>query len=219
MSLLDFARGPAIDAALAIFCLGLLWRLTSLLLLPRAKDNSVPKAGAPGAVPAAFRGFMRHMWVPEPYRRAALFSAVNGWVFHLGLAIVVFGFAQHILFIKGLTGLSWPGLPTGVVSTVAVITLASLLAAMTRRLTNPVLKLISTTGDYFAWLVTVLPVITGLMAINHLLLPYETMLALHILSVAALLIWFPFGKLMHAVLVFFTRSKTSIFHARRGVEI
>ncbi len=58
MSLLDFARGPAIDAALAIFCLGLLWRLTSLLLLPRAKDNSVPKAGAPGAVPAAFRGFM-----------------------------------------------------------------------------------------------------------------------------------------------------------------
>ena len=40
-----------------------------------------------------------------------------------------------------------------------------------------------------------------------------------VLSVAALLIWFPFGKLMHAVLVFFTRTKTAVFHARRGVEI
>jgi nitrate reductase gamma subunit len=148
-----------------------------------------------------------------------LFSVLNGWVFHLGLAIIVFGFAQHILFIKGLFGLSWPGLPTGVISVAAVITLASLLAALTRRLTNPVLKLLSTGNDYFSWLVTFLPVITGLVAVNHLFAAYETLLALHILSVAAFLIWFPFGKLMHAFLVFITRTKTSITHARRGAEI
>lgn len=219
MSLLDFARGPALDAAIAIFCLGVLWRLISLLLLPRATDRSIRRANAPSDFAAAFRGFFRHMWVPEPYRRATLFSVLNGWVFHFGLAIIVFGFAQHILFIKGLFGLSWPGLPTGVISVVAVITLASLLAALTRRLTNPVLKLLSTGNDYFSWLVTFLPVITGLVAVNHLFAAYETLLALHILSVAAFLIWFPFGKLMHAFLVFFTRTKTSIVHARRGAEI
>jgi nitrate reductase gamma subunit len=219
MSLLDFARGPALDAALAIFCLGLLWRLLSLLLLPRARDISVARPDAPSAFGAAVRGFFRRMWVPEPYRRATLFSVVNGWVFHVGLAIVVFGFAQHILFIRSLIGLSWPGLPTGIVTLVAVITLASLIAALTRRLSNPVTRLISTVNDYFSWLITFLPVITGLIAVNHLFAPYETLLAIHILSVAALLIWFPFGKLMHAVLVFFTRTKTAVFHARRGVEI
>jgi len=219
MSLLDFARGPALDVALAIFCLGLLWRLLSLLLLPRLRDLSVARPGSPSPIAAAGRGFFRHMWVPEPYRRAVMFPVVNGWVFHLGLAIVVFGFAQHILFFKGLFGISWPGLPTGIISVVAVITLASLVAGLTRRLTNPVMRIISTANDYFSWLITFLPVLTGLIAVNHLLLPYETLLAIHILTVAALLIWFPFGKLMHAVLVFFTRSKTSVFHARRGVEI
>lgn len=219
MSLLDFARGPALDVALSIFCLGVLWRLVSLLMLPRAKDSSLRRAGAPSDASAAFRGFFRHMWVPEPYRKATLFPVVNGWVFHVGLAIIVFGFAQHILFIKSLSGLSWPGLPTGIVSVVAVVTLASLLAALTRRLTDPVLKILSTGNDYLTWLLTMLPVLTGLIAINHLVEPYETLLALHLLSVAAFLIWFPFGKLMHAFLVFFTRTKTSIVHARRGAEI
>lgn len=219
MTLLDFARGPALNVALAIFCLGLLWRLFSLLLLPRARDISARRANEPSAFGAALRSFFRHMWVPEPYRKAALLSVLNGWVFHVGLAIIVFGFAQHVQFIRSLFGISWPGLPTGVITTVSVITLASLIAALVRRMSNPVLRLISGLNDYFSWLITFLPVITGLIAVNHLFADYETLLGLHILSVAALLIWFPFGKLMHAVLVFFTRSKTGIFYARRGAEI
>jgi nitrate reductase gamma subunit len=58
-----------------------------------------------------------------------------------------------------------------------------------------------------------------LIAVGHFWEPYELLLALHMLSVAALLIWFPFGKLMHAFLVFLTRSETGIFYSRRGVEI
>ena len=54
------------------------------------------------------------------------------------------------------------------------------------------------------------------MAVSHLWAPYETLLAIHILSVALFLIWFPFGKLMHAFLVFLTRSETGVFYSRRG---
>ena len=61
------------------------------------------------------------------------------------------------------------------------------------------LRLISTGNDYFTWLITTLPVLTGLLAVSHLGARYETLLAIHLLSIAALLIWFPFGKLMHAV--------------------
>jgi nitrate reductase gamma subunit len=219
MSLLDFARGPALEVAFAVFLFGVLWRLVSLLLLPAAAERSVARPGAPSSFGAAVSGFMRHMWPASPYARLSVFPLVNGYVFHIGLALVAFGFAQHIQFVKSLTGLSWPALPAGVVSTVAVITLASLLAALVRRLTSPVLKLISTANDYFTWLVTMLPVVTGLVAFNHFWEPYETLLALHILSVALLLIWFPFGKLMHAFLVFLTRGATGIFYGRRGVKI
>lgn len=219
MTLLDFARGPALNIAMAVFAFGVAWRLLSLLLLPWSRDNSVPRKGAPSRFTASLRGFTRHMWPAKPYVRSSLLSTLNGYVFHIGLAIVVFGFAQHILFVKDLFGVSWPGLPTGVISVVAVITLASLIAALVRRVTNPVLRLISTANDYFSWLVTLLPVATGLLAVSHLGAPYETLLAIHILTVALLLIWFPFGKLMHAFLVFLTRSETSVFYSRRGVEI
>ncbi len=219
MTLLDFARGPALEFALAIFVLGVSWRLLSLLLLPWARDKSVPRADAPSPLMGAAKGFARHLWPPKAFIKSSLFATVNGYVFHIGLAIIVFGMAQHILFLQGLFGLSWPNLPSGIITVAAIITLASLLAALVRRLTSPVLRLISTANDYFSWFVTILPVVTGLVAVSHLWAPYETLLAVHILSVALLLVWFPFGKLMHAFLVFLTRSETGIFYSRRGAEI
>ncbi len=219
MSLLDFARGPALEIAFAVFVFGVLWWLLSLLLLPWGKDRSAARPGGHSAIVAAARGFARHMWPPKSFVRGSLFATINGYVFHIGLAIIVFGLGQHILFLRGLFGFGWPNLPTGIISIVAVITLASLVAALVRRLTDPVLRLLSTFNDYFSWLVTILPVVTGLVAVSHLWAPYETLLAVHILSVALLLIWFPFGKLMHAFLVFLTRSETGIFYSRRGVEI
>ena len=83
---------------------------------------------------------MRHLWPQKPFVKTSLFVTVNGYVFHLGLAIIVFGLAQHILFLRGLFGVAWPNLPSGVIQVVGVITLASLLAALVRRLTSPVLS-------------------------------------------------------------------------------
>lgn len=219
MSLLDFARGPALYFALAVFLLGVLWRLVALLALPWAKDRSKPREGAPGRIGGAMGTMVRHLWIPKDFGMTSRFAFINGYILHIGLAIIVFGFVQHILFIRGLFGISWPGLPTGVITLVSVVTLASLVAALVHRMTNPVLRLISSFNDWFTWLITTLPVLTGLIAVSHLGARYETLLAIHMLSVAALLIWFPFGKLMHAFLVFVTRSETGAFYGRRGVKI
>jgi nitrate reductase gamma subunit len=202
-----------------VFVAGTLWRLVGLLMLPRVGDLSPAREGAPGPVSAALRTIVRRMWPRAEFARATLFSTVNGYVFHIGLAVVVFGLAPHILFIRNLLGLHWPSLPSGVVYGVGVVTLASLFAALARRLTHPVLKLLSDAGDYLSWLLTALPVATGLLASSHLGARYETLLALHILSIAALLIWFPFGKLMHAMLFAFARGATGIRFSHRGVNV
>jgi nitrate reductase gamma subunit len=47
---------------------------------------------------------------------------------------------------------------------------------------------------------------------------YETVLALHILSICLLLVWFPFGKLMHALFIWPSRYKVGAAFARRGVR-
>ena len=94
-----------------------------------------------------------------------------------------------------------------------------MLAALANRLSSPVLRLISRADDYISWLMTFLPVITGLLAVSHLGARYEVLIAIHILSVAAFLIWFPFGKLMHAFLFVFSRGMTGVRFGHRGAEL
>ena len=57
---------------------------------------------------------------------------------------------------------------------------------------------------------------TGLAATAHIGAPYEKLLAWHILSVDVLLVWFPFGKLMHAFYLFPSRAINGALLHRKG---
>jgi len=219
IDLLDFARGPALQVSIGIFVLGVTWRLIRLALMPKAVIPSAPREHSVPLFMGGIHEIFRKMLPNKTFAKRTMFSFINGWVFHLGLLIVVLGLGAHIMFIKHLTGLSWPNLPSNLVFLVAVITLMSLVAALVHRLTSPVLRLISTADDYFTWFVTTLPIVTGLAATMHLGARYELLLAVHILSICLFLIWFPFGKLMHSFLVFATRGKTGMEMARRGVKL
>ncbi len=219
MDLLAFSRGPALTFALAVFVLGVLWRLVGVLSLPAWRDESPPREGAPPAWLAALQAIFGKMIPHRTFLKTGIFTTINGYVFHIGLAICVFAFAPHILLLKSLFGVSWPSLPSGMVYAAGVLTAGSLLAALVYRLTSPVLKLISRAEDYVSSALTFLPVMTGLAAASHIGARYETLLAIHILSICAFLIWFPFGKLMHAFLFVFSRGATGIRFRHRGAQI
>ncbi|PHR60514.1 MAG: nitrate reductase [Robiginitomaculum sp.] len=217
--LLDFARGPALQFSLAVFVFGVVWRLVSLLFMPRLKDKSAIRSGAKPTMIAAVAEFFRRMLPKPEFAKRTRFTTINGWVFHLGLAIIVLTFAPHVLFIKSLTGLTWPALPNIVIFAVGGVTVVSLILALAHRLSSPVLKLISTMDDYVTWVVTITPVLTGLAAASHVGLRYETLLAIHILSICVFFVWFPFGKLMHGFLVFLTRGEMGAQLNRRGIKL
>ena len=227
MDLLSFARGPALTAALAVFVLGKLWRLAGVLRRPRMPDLSPAREGAPASLTGALRAVVHGMWPRKEFVQAALVTTVNGYVFHIGLALVFFGYAPHIAFIRRLTGLSWPALPDMAMYLAAGATIIALLVALVSRLTNPVLRTISTADDLFTWSVTFLPVITGMavafepsaatLARDHVIYPVP--LAVHLLTLELLLIWFPFGKLMHAFLFAFSRAATGMRFSHRGVRL
>ncbi|MDH3812696.1 MAG: nitrate reductase, partial [Gammaproteobacteria bacterium] len=61
-------------------------------------------------------------------------------------------------------------------------------------------------------------IVTGLLISVRIGFRYETLLAIHILSVALLMIWLPFGKLGHTFLVFVTRGTTGMVFERRGAK-
>ena len=219
MELLEFARGPALTFAITIFIAGIVFRIVSLFALWRTKDSSAGSPREKSAFSAALREVIRRLWPQAVYKQDTMFELVNGYVFHIGLAIIVFALAPHILFFKDLIGLSWPSLPNNVIYAVSIITMVSLIAALVMRYANPAQRIISTFDDWFSWLVTFLPVLIGIIATSHLGARYETLLGLHILSVALLLIWLPFGKLMHFFLVFVTRSQTGAHLSHRGAQL
>ncbi len=216
MELLDFARGPALQFGLYAFVIGTVWRLLGILLLAAKPDHSAPRKS--GGFPAALKMIFSRSFTAPAFQQDTLYPKILGYVLHLGLFVVVFLFVPHILFFKGLIGLEWPGLPNNVVYFAGVITAGVGVSLLVRRLTSPVLRLISNFDDYFSWAITMLPIITGLIIPIRFGIRYETLLAIHLLSVAVLLVWLPFGKLAHAFLVFFSRGTTGMIFERRGAK-
>ena len=216
MTLLDFARGPALQWALVIMIAGMLWRFFGVVLLMRGKVLSKPRSDK--TVQAGIRTILKRSWIPPVMGKRTRYQLVTGYVMHIGLFVVILLFVPHIEFIRGITGVGWPGLPNDVVTAAAVLTIGVLVALLIRRMTQPVLRAISNADDYISWFVTTLPLLTGIMAFAHLGPRYETMLAIHILSVALLMVWIPFGKLMHMVLFIPSRWQVGTKFERRGVE-
>lgn len=216
MTLLDFARGPALEWSLIIFAVGSLWRLVGALLVRRRADFSAPRSHA--SLPGGVRTMFTRMLPRREFRAGTRFGVVAGYALHVGLAVVVFLFTPHILLFDSLFGISWPGISNDLVMFAGAVTVAALLALLVRRLTTPLLKSISGADDYISWLMTLLPVVTGMLAYAHIGGPYPTVLAVHILTVEAMLVWFPFGKLFHAVLWIPSRAQMGAAMQRRGVR-
>ncbi len=209
--LLIWARGPAFEWALAIFVFGMLLRLFEILSLGRKPDLSAARdSGVSGGLRTIFtRSLPRQtVFAREPLR------IINGYILHIGLFVVIFLYRPHI----ELFGVGWSGLPSGMVDAITAITILSLFVALLMRIYSPVLQRISTFGDYLVWLVTLLPLVTGYMAYNHLLLDYTQMLAYHILSAELLLVVAPFTKLTHMFSFVLSRWYQGYLAGRRGVE-
>lgn len=222
MSLLEFARGPALWVSLAVLFAGSVWRIAGIFRLKTRPDFSEPRDTR--LLAGALRTIVSRMVPKKEFRETEKVGTFNAYVYHVGLAVIAFGFLPHIYFVERLTGLLWPALPAPAVYLAVAITFVSLLIMLMERLTDPVLRLLSNFDDYFSWFVTFLPLVTGMIVINHPfpsgvapVSPLDPLpLAIHLLSVELLFVWLPFGKLSHAFLVFVSRGITGAASARKG---
>lgn len=216
LELLTWLRGPGLAISAGIFLAGVLWRLLEVFLLGRHRDLAPPRR-ARGA--SGLHTVVRRSLASEGMLKRSPVNYIAGYVFHIGLGLIVFFGIPHILLIEGLVGASWPGLPSGVIELVTVLTMAAMVVLLVDRLTNPVKRFLSGFGDWFGWTVTFLPVLTGWMAVQHLVLPYTNLLVLHVLTAEILLVVLPFSKLFHTFTLFGSRWYNGKAHAHRGVPV
>jgi nitrate reductase gamma subunit len=217
MDLLSFARGPALKVAIGVFFVGVVWRVLALMLLRIRREHSRPRSSLFRYVSIGLFATASRSWPhPQFIKRTGAGEAL-GYSYHMGLFAVILMYGPHIVFLAGLLGIgAWPGLPSSVITGIAVVTATLFAGVLYRRVTVPVIRMLSNFDDYFTWFITMLVLLTGLAASAHLGARYETLLAIHILSVDAMLIWFPFGKLMHAFYIMPSRALNGAILARKG---
>ena len=214
LDLLTFARGSALNGALMLCTVGIVLRLFEIFGLGRKDDLAKPRANSPGS---GWRTLFTRSLPPQGMLKRDPITYVGGYVFHLGLLITILLFAPHIEFIRSMAGISWSSLPSPLVDASAVASIIALGMLLAHRLNNPVKRMLSGFGDYVAWTVTLLPLLTGYLTYHHLFVEYTLMLALHLFSVELLLVLLPFTKLFHTFSVFISRWYNGDIFGRKGV--
>lgn len=162
-----------------------------------------------------------------------------GWVFHLALAAVLFRHLRY--FLQPVPALVVLAQPIGVLAGFAMV--GGLLALWARRFLVPRIRYISGPSDHLMLallvaigvsglfmkfvahtdIVALKAFFLGLMYLDWRPMPDDTILAVHLSLVAALMIVFPFSKLLHAPGVFFSPSRNQADdsrerrHAPRGL--
>lgn len=224
--LLMWARGPGFDIALAVFLFGIALRIVEIIVIGRKRDLAPAKG-------SALAGGIRTIFSRSVPRQGLVAYApvtyIGGYLFHVTFFICLLFFGPHIVMLDSILGVSqwwpgalsfhWPDFGRVIIETSAAISILALFALLFTRLGDPVRKALSTFDDYLVWLLTMLPMLTGYIAVNKLFGADGTLwIGLHILSVELLLVVFPFTKLMHAVTFLMSRYYNGAIQGRKGAQ-
>ena len=210
---LDFVQGPLWYIAVVIFVVGVALRLVDVFRQGRQAELA-PSRG-PGLA-GALRTIVSRSWTAPGFTRGAAFHLIAGYMFHIGLFIVLFFAAPHIAFIEErILGFGWTPAPHWLFILAANLAFAGLLLAWLRRVMHPVMRQISTFDDHAAAILTFMVMFTGCMA---LLQSHDSLRAIHMLTVEILMIYFPFSRLMHAFTFLIARGYTGAAMGRKGVN-
>lgn len=209
-----WARGPAFEIATVILVVGMIVRIIEIVMLGR-KENLAAARGS--ATAGGFKEIAARSLPQKGVFQRSAFTIVMGYIFHIGLFVVIFLLAPHIAVFDKVLGISWPALPTNIVDAVSVITILALVAVLIYRLNSKVQRYLSGPMDYVVWALTILPLITGYMAFHRIGFSGTMLMAVHIMSVELLMIAFPFTKLSHAFTLFLARFYNGAVTGLKGI--
>ena len=109
MTLLEFARGPALQWSLIIFTIGVVWRLVGMFLL--LKDRSFSKPRSTATVRGGVSTVIMRSVPPHDLEKNIVFQHVSGYAWHIGLFVTILLFGPHMPFFESILGFDWPTLP------------------------------------------------------------------------------------------------------------
>jgi len=210
---LEFVEGPLWYFAVVVFLAGVAIRLADVFVRGLKPDLALPRSGGTGG---ALRTIVTRSWTAEGFTRGATFHLIAGYMFHIGLFVLLFWAAPHVEFIEErILGFGWASAPHWLFILACDLAFAGLILLWLRRVMHPVMRKISTFDDHAGAILIFVVMFTGCMA---LLKSHDSLRAIHMLTVCLLMIYFPFSRLMHTFTFAFSRGYTGAAMARKGVR-
>ena len=211
-------------AATLVLVGGTAYRVYTYIRVPA--PLKIPTTPAPVTRTGVALRLGREVLLFESLFRANLWLWLAGWLFHVGLALVL---VRHLRYFTEPVW-SWVAFqqPFGVYAAFAMV--LGLAGLMVRRIFVARVRYISTPSDYLMLvlllaiglsglamkyvahtdIVAVKRFFLGLMVADWQPLPADPVLYVHLLLVAALMLVFPVSKLLHAPGVFFSPSRNQV---------
>jgi nitrate reductase gamma subunit len=211
-------------AAAVVLLGGLATRIVDYARTPA--PLKIPTTPAPTTRSGVWLRMLREVVLFESLFKGSLWTWLFGWLFHASLALVL---ARHLRYFTEPVWF-WVALvqPFGVLAGLGM--LAGLAGLLARRVFVDRIRYISTPSDYLMLVLLLLIAASGLgmkyifhtdvvgvkafflglMMFDWQPLPADAPLYVHLALVAALMIVFPFSKLLHAPGVFFSPSRNQV---------
>ena len=215
-------------AATLVLVGGLLLRIVQYATTPA--PLKIPTTPAPTTRPGVALRLLREVVLFQSLFKSNKWIWLFGWTFHVALAVVVWRHLRY--FVQPVPGFVALVQPYGALAGMAMV--GGLAALLGRRIVVERVRYISGPSDYLMLgligaiglsglglefvartdLIAVKQFFLGLMRFELHPLPADAFLLIHLTLVAALMIVFPFSKLLHAPGVFFSPSRNQADNSR-----
>ncbi|MBN1347007.1 MAG: nitrate reductase [Phycisphaerae bacterium] len=198
----EFARGPLVWIAFAVFFAGAAYKLWRMFALAKKERVVFPYMDLKFAARS-----VAHWLVPFGSRNMRLHPGMTlaTFAFHICLVVTpIFLMAHNVLWHESW-GVRLPALPEHVADAMTFVVILVALFLVARRMFTPAVAYVTYWSDWVVLLIAVGPFITGFLATQGWF-PYDAMLLLHIFSGALWLAAIPFTRLSHMLYFVFTRA-------------
>ncbi len=218
--LYDILAGPGLIVSLAVFFLGMAWRVVWYIRgldwrLERVAYRPYLSLGLKGGLHSAGKWllpFGTYGWRAQPFFTVCFF------LLHLGAVFVPLFLIGHNEILKSVLGFSLPAMPQWLADTLTILTIIGVVLIALRRIALTEVRILTTGYDYFILALAALPFITGFIARLHG--PgeaYSAWMLAHIICGELMLILAPFTKLSHIALYFMSRIQIGMdYSIKRG---
>jgi nitrate reductase gamma subunit len=198
----DFAGGPLVWIAITVFVAGMIYQFARLLSLAKKDKVIFPYMSLTYGLRSLF-----HWIIPFGSRnmRNRYEVTLVTFAFHICLVLLPIFITAHVAMFAFSWKARWMTIPDSAATMMTLVVIAGAAFFLLRRLMMPEIAFVTTPSDYLLLAIAAAPFITGFIA-NRQWFDYDTMVTIHIISGAIMLMAIPFTRLSHMLFFPFTRA-------------